>query len=237
MRANEGKAILVALDLLYRNHPSFNGVTRLAIGAQLTFMNVGMAIGTLGAYVGEDGLGVASGAAYALVHAAQWIAGAIVVKFRNRAKRFPTQRGMTILTWQVQISVRTAGLGVALSLSARRYACGQQRQQQSCQNRRKHGCPTLLVRRSTAKNKEKFRKNELTNSLTTKKDGIQISNPTPKRISGWTSARKVTEGTVPADMGRMTGLLACSVEVSSLLWGRKNLLLVQIAQKFDVRKA
>jgi hypothetical protein len=155
MRANEGKAILVALDLLYRNHPSFNGVTRLAIGAQLTFMNVGMAIGTLGAYVGEDGLGVASGAAYALVHAAQGIAGAIVVKFRNRAKRFPTQRGMTILTGQVQISVRTAGLGVALSLSARRYACGQQRQQQSCQNRRKHGCPTLLVRRSTAKNNEK----------------------------------------------------------------------------------
>ena len=91
MRANEGKAILMALDLLYRNHPSFNAVTRLAIGAQLTFMNVGVAIGTLGAYVGEDGLGVASSAAYALVHAAQGIAGAIVVKFRNRSNRFPTQ--------------------------------------------------------------------------------------------------------------------------------------------------
>jgi len=91
MRANEGKAILVALNLLYRNHPPFNGVTGLAIGSQLTFMNVGVAIGTLGAYVGEDGLGVASGATYALVHAAQGIAGAIVVKFRNRSNRLPTQ--------------------------------------------------------------------------------------------------------------------------------------------------
>ncbi len=54
-------------------------------------MKVGVAVGTLGAYVGEDGLGVASGAANALVHAAQWIAGAIVVKFRNRSNRLPTQ--------------------------------------------------------------------------------------------------------------------------------------------------
>ena len=91
MRANEGKAILVALNLLHGDHPPFNGVTGFAIGSQLTFMNVGVAVGTLGAYVGEDGLGVASGAAYALVHAAQWIAGAIVVKFRNRSNRLPTQ--------------------------------------------------------------------------------------------------------------------------------------------------
>src|SRR5690242_5047238 len=74
------------------------------------------------------------------------------------------------------------------------------------------------------KQTKKFRKSELTNSLKTKKDGIQISNPTPKRISGWTSARKVTEGIVRADMGRMTGLPACSLEVSSSLEGRKNLL-------------
>jgi hypothetical protein len=67
------------------------------------------------------------------------------------------------------------------------------------------------------KQTKKFRKNELTNSLKTKKDGIQISNPTPKRISGWTSARKVTEGTVRADMGRMTELSTCSLEVSSSL--------------------
>jgi len=91
MRANEGKAILVALNLLHGDHPPFNGVTGFAIGSQLTFMNVGVAIGTLGAYVGEDGLGVASGAAYALVHAAQGIAGAIMVKFRNRSNRFPAQ--------------------------------------------------------------------------------------------------------------------------------------------------
>lgn len=91
MRTNEGKAILVALDLLYRDHPSLNGVTRLTICSKLTFMNVGMAIGTLAAYVGEDGLGVARAAAYALVHAAQGIAGAIMVEFRNRANRFPTQ--------------------------------------------------------------------------------------------------------------------------------------------------
>jgi hypothetical protein len=51
MRANEGKAILVALNLLHGDHPPFNGVTGFAIGSQLTFMNVGVAIGTLGANV------------------------------------------------------------------------------------------------------------------------------------------------------------------------------------------
>lgn len=91
MRANEGKAILVALNLLHGDHPPFNGVTGLAIGSQLPLMNVGVAVGALGANVRKHGLGMAARAAYALVHAAQGIAGAIMVKFRNRSNRFPAQ--------------------------------------------------------------------------------------------------------------------------------------------------
>ena len=51
MRANEGKAILVALNLLHGDHPPFNGVTGFAIGSQLPLMNVGVAVGALGANV------------------------------------------------------------------------------------------------------------------------------------------------------------------------------------------
>jgi len=54
-------------------------------------MKVGVAVGTLGAYVGEDGLGVASGAAYALVHAAKGIARPTMIELRNRSNGFPAQ--------------------------------------------------------------------------------------------------------------------------------------------------
>ena len=45
--ADEGKAVLVILNLLERNLPSLNGVATLTIRAELAAMNVGVAIGAV----------------------------------------------------------------------------------------------------------------------------------------------------------------------------------------------
>lgn len=114
-------------------------MTRLTVSAELALVYVRMTVSALGPNVGEDGLGMALIATHALMHSAQGIAGAVVIKLGNSPNRFPAKRCMTILTRQVQISVRTPRLGIALVLSAGRISGRHKGQQQSCQNRRKHG--------------------------------------------------------------------------------------------------
>ena len=43
-----------------------------------------------------------------LVHAAQRVAGLVVVKLRNTADRLPTQRGMAVLAGNIESTVRIA---------------------------------------------------------------------------------------------------------------------------------
>ena len=104
-------------------------------------MNVRMTVRALATHVGENRLGVALDAGHALVHAPKRIAGAIMVKFRDGTDRFPAQGCMAILTGKIQISVRTAGLGVGLPLPACWRSHGQQSKNQSRQNGRNHGAP------------------------------------------------------------------------------------------------
>src|SRR5690242_21108247 len=47
-------------DALPIYHPPFNGVTGFTIGSQLPLMNVGVAVGALGANVRKHGLGMAA---------------------------------------------------------------------------------------------------------------------------------------------------------------------------------
>ena len=91
MRTKQRKPVLMVLDLFNRHHPSLHGVAGLAIGSELALVNVGVTVGAFRAGVGENRLGVALSAAHALVKATQWIAGAIVIKFRDGANRFPAQ--------------------------------------------------------------------------------------------------------------------------------------------------
>lgn len=141
VRAHQWKAVLVTLDLFYRCHPALDGVTGLAVGSELALVNVGVAVGAFATHIGENRLGMTPGAAHTLMHATQRITRTVVIKFWDCADGFPADRGMTILTGQVQISVRAASLGIALVLSARRSSHGQQRKQESCQNCRKHRVP------------------------------------------------------------------------------------------------
>lgn len=118
MCTNQWKTVLVILNLFDRNHPSPDAVARLTGSAELALVNVGMAIRTLGSHIGKDRLGVALGTSHRLVHAAQRVAGPVVIKFRDCPNRFPAQGCMAILAGQVQISMRTPGLRVGLALSA-----------------------------------------------------------------------------------------------------------------------
>jgi hypothetical protein len=57
-----------------------------------------MAVRALGPHVGKYWLGVALGAVHRLVHTPQGVLCLIVIKFGNRANRFPTHRSVAVLT-------------------------------------------------------------------------------------------------------------------------------------------
>jgi hypothetical protein len=70
MCAQQGKAILMLVDLLHRNLPSLYGVALVAGCSKLPLVNIGMTIGAFLAYVCEDRLGVALSTTDPLVHSA-----------------------------------------------------------------------------------------------------------------------------------------------------------------------
>jgi hypothetical protein len=70
-------------------------------------VDVGMAILTALANIGEYEPDVTSGTRNGRVHAAQGIFRLVVIEFRNSADRFPRIRGVAVLASQVQIAVWT----------------------------------------------------------------------------------------------------------------------------------
>ena len=67
MCADQRETVIVILDLRQRNLPALHAVALFATRAELPFMNVGVAVRTLGAYVGEYRLGVTLSTGHALV--------------------------------------------------------------------------------------------------------------------------------------------------------------------------
>ena len=126
VRSHQGKPVLMLFDLLQRNHPSFHRMALLAVGSELAFVNVGMAIRALGSHVRKHRLGMALGARYALVHAAEGKLGQVVIELRNAADRFPARRGVAVLTRHVQVAVRAASARVILRLAYGRSAAAKQ---------------------------------------------------------------------------------------------------------------
>ena len=114
------------LDLLYRDLPSLNRVAQLAIGSQLTAVDIGVAIGALCAHIGEYGFGVALLATDACMQSAQWKFCPVVIELGHSADRLPAGKGMAVLAGNVQVSVRAARRGIRLRLPSLRHACRQQ---------------------------------------------------------------------------------------------------------------
>lgn len=97
MCSDQRKPVLVIADGVHRNLPALDAVTLLAGGTHFAAMQVGMTFGALRADLGKDEAGMAGRAAQLLVHAAQRIAGVIVIEFGNRADRLPTGACMAAL--------------------------------------------------------------------------------------------------------------------------------------------
>ena len=116
VRAHQRETILVILNLLHRDLPSLDAVALFATGAELSLMNVRVAIGTSAADVAEDQLCVARGARHLQVHATQRILRLVMIEFRDTADRLPAAEGVTVLARDVQWPVRTVGGGLTALL-------------------------------------------------------------------------------------------------------------------------
>jgi hypothetical protein len=67
-----------------------------------------VAIRAVLADVGEHRLGVAAGAGYFLVHAAEGVARGVMIEFGNGANRSPTCVGVAVFAGNVESAVRTS---------------------------------------------------------------------------------------------------------------------------------
>jgi len=106
--AEQREPVEVLLYRLNRYLPSEYCMALGAVRAELSAMDVRVAIGAVLAHVGENRLGVASGAGHFFVHAAKRVARAVMVEFRNGANRGPTGVGVAIFTGNVEGTVRTS---------------------------------------------------------------------------------------------------------------------------------
>jgi hypothetical protein len=114
MRAEERKSVEVLRNRLDRYLPAENCVALGAIGAELTAVNIRVAIGTILANVGENRLHMAARAGDFFVHAAKGVTRGVMVKFGNGANRGPACARVAIFTGNVECSVRTS-TGLPLS--------------------------------------------------------------------------------------------------------------------------
>jgi hypothetical protein len=94
--ANQRKKIHVVADLLLGSEPALHHMALRAIRAKLAQMNIGMAIGTVFADVGENRLGVTLRAGKPRVPAPKRKFSLIVIKFQNGADRMPACSRVTI---------------------------------------------------------------------------------------------------------------------------------------------
>lgn len=115
VRSDQGKAILVLLDVLDGYLPAFDGVALFAFGAQLPAMDVSMAVSAGVADIGKDHFGVALGAGgQRCVHATQRVAGLVVIEVGHGTNWLPAHAGVARLARKTEIAVRASGRGLVL---------------------------------------------------------------------------------------------------------------------------
>jgi hypothetical protein len=92
---------------LDRHLPAENRVTLGAVFAELSAVNVSVAIGAVLANVGKNRLGMASRTGYFFVHAAKRVPRGVVVEFGNGADGGPARVRVTIFAGNGHGAVRT----------------------------------------------------------------------------------------------------------------------------------
>ena len=110
MRPNQGKSVLMLLDIFNRDLPAFNGVTFFAFRPHLSAMDIGVAVGARVPDIGEHQLRMTLRAGtYGCVHAAQRVSGFAVIEVRYRANRLPTHTSVACLARNPETAMRTSG--------------------------------------------------------------------------------------------------------------------------------
>jgi len=109
----------VLLHLGNQHLPSIDGMTLFAVRSKLALVDVRMAIRALNSHIGKNRLRMALRARHALVHTTQRKLCEIVIELWQAANWFPSERGVTVLAGDIQISVRTPSCGIRLRLTRR----------------------------------------------------------------------------------------------------------------------
>ena len=92
-------------------------------------MDVGMAIGAFASNITENHFGVALGAGYVLMQAAQRVTGLVVIKLGHAADGSPTAEGVAVLAWDIEGAMRAVrARSPLLRLHSRRAKHGEQQQ-------------------------------------------------------------------------------------------------------------
>lgn len=107
--AKERKPVLVFLNRAQADLPSAHGVALRAIGSEFSAMNVRVTIGAILPDLGEHGFYMALRAGDLLMHAAQWIAGFIVIELGDCTDGPPARVGVAVRAGNRQWAVRTSG--------------------------------------------------------------------------------------------------------------------------------
>jgi hypothetical protein len=104
--AKEREQILMVANLLLRSEPALHDMALAAVCAKLAQMNVGMTIGTVLPDIGEDRLSMTLPASHSPMPAAERISSSIVIEFKNRTNRRPTERGVATLARNLHRTMR-----------------------------------------------------------------------------------------------------------------------------------
>ena len=112
------------LDVFVGDLPALYGVAVFAVGPELTAVEVGVAVRAMRAYIMENERSVALGTANVFVHAAEWIAGLVVIKFGDGPDGLPTRVGMAVLARNGNGTVGIGYLGTRRRRGLLRSGCG-----------------------------------------------------------------------------------------------------------------
>jgi hypothetical protein len=124
VRADQGKSVIMVANCRNRHVPPADRVAVLAIGSELAAVQVGVTLRALGRRLGEDHVGVTTGAIHGMVQAQQRVARLpVMIEFRLFADRLPGGGGMALIAAKLfQLAMRVGGTAADRFLRHRRSA-------------------------------------------------------------------------------------------------------------------
>jgi hypothetical protein len=114
VRADQGKAVLMFVDVMDRHLPAAVTVAQVTLRSIFPPVNVGVAVLALLTDVGKGQVDVAILAGHFGVQPTQGKPGFAMIKFRRTADGRPARRGVAVLAGDLQVAMRTVRGGVSI---------------------------------------------------------------------------------------------------------------------------